>query len=102
MRASLGTPTGLLEVFVTQDCSTFVCGVTQQLFSHSFPTAENLRRIEKVWELKFPPGFNKDIKFMAHNREPLRVAHHFLIVYAWSQAVSLLVGIAFHALGYER
>ncbi|GAQ85404.1 hypothetical protein KFL_002330140 [Klebsormidium nitens] len=62
---------------------------------------ENVRRIEKAWEVEFPPGLNPNIRFMAHNREPLRVSHRPLFLYAWSQAVSVLVGNAFRLMGYR-
>eukprot|EP00850_Spirogloea_muscicola_P000738 SM000003S10983 [mRNA] locus=s3:146227:149981:+ [translate_table: standard] len=59
-------------------------------------------RVESAWGLRFEPGRNPDVQFMAHTREPLRALHHPLMLYVWAELVARFTHLVMLVLGFKR
>lgn len=60
-----------------------------------------LTKLEDKHGYHFAEGGNKDIEFMAHLWEPLRVMHKPLAMFLTSEAVSVLTDVTLFCMGFK-
>ena len=61
-----------------------------------------LAKVERDWGVKFPPGSNPGVSFMAHLWEPLRTCHKPLAVHLASEGWGLCLRLLLKTMGFRR
>jgi hypothetical protein len=61
-----------------------------------------LETLEATFEVNIPPGYNEELRFMAHLWEPIRVVHKPLFVHVVLEASLIFSHIFLTALGFRR
>ena len=61
-----------------------------------------LAKVEREWGVKFPPGSNPGVTFMAHLWEPLRTCHKPLAIHLASESWGLCLRLLLKTMGFRR
>ena len=61
-----------------------------------------LAKVEREWGVKFPPGSNPGVSFMAHLWEPLRTCHKPLAIHLASEGWGLCLRLLLKTMGFRR
>lgn len=61
-----------------------------------------LAKVEREWGVKFPPGSNPGVTFMAHLWEPLRTCHKPLAIHLASEGWGLCLRLLLKTMGFRR
>ena len=61
-----------------------------------------LAKVEEGWGVKFPPGSNPGVSFMAHLWEPLRTCHKPLAIHLASEGWGLCLRLLLKTMGFRR
>jgi pimeloyl-ACP methyl ester carboxylesterase len=61
-----------------------------------------LAKVQKTFRREFPPGFNKDARFMGHTLEPVRSFHKPLVIYAFMELIGVINMFLLWCLGFQK
>jgi hypothetical protein len=71
-------------------------GVQDQAMVRSY-----VSQIETKFNIKFEPGHNPDLEFMAHLWEPLRTIHKPLAIHLGCEAMCLATDAVLYGIGFQ-
>lgn len=57
--------------------------------------------MERKFGIRFPPGYNRRVRFMAHAHDPLRYIHKPLLVHASGELLRILTSCALYSMGFS-
>jgi hypothetical protein len=61
-----------------------------------------ISEFEDVFDMKFPPGYNANLKFMSHLWDELRCSWRPLAFYAVMEGLAMLAAAALWAMGFKK
>lgn len=64
-------------------------------------TFRRVSEVERKFGIRFPPGYNRRVRFMAHAHDPLRYIHKPLLVHASGELLRLLTSCALYSMGFS-